>query len=663
MISAIFPKVLNMSGTAGFAVLVVVLARLLLSRHSKALACALWAVVLVRLLCPVFPQAPFSIVPELPVSLPRGLIAPLNWVWVAGAAVMLGYGVTLSLVLRQKLRGAEPLAEDVYVTEAVDSPFTMGIAHPKIYLPRGLEAREVEFVLLHERHHIKRLDHVTKPLAWLALSLHWFNPLAWLAFALASADMEMCCDEAVIRVLGEDTRADYSEFLLTMAAGDKRFPGLSPGFGSGSVTGRIKNMKNWKRHTPWQVVLTAVLCATLAGCLLTDPVSQKQGLDYPREMYRRDLLPNMCVDPDGETLYYFLGAAGKSDRILYFLDLQTGISMPVCGKPECPHKSSSCNAWTESGRDVQFYNGQIWFTDGGWSYHMDPDGNNREKATEITNGEFLYYGGGYSGNTFFHRGWAIHGQDLSEIENGITKSGIEVYVQPLDGSGTEPEIVLREWYPGKNLMEDFQPAGNWFYMILKLYDMDVGAKSWVEYPFELKILRWSLTDGTLETVCDRTVDGIYLDEVWVEDESILFTGQTSYGENAAGEVYELDLATGELTKRAALNGTGGKLLGERVVTVGYDDNGGQIKRPVTVTDLDGNVILETVLTDPEPPKAAAENTLSTFSVRGEAGGWLYVEYGFLEFGEIEHLESRLFARVDLATGESEVLGDWTGEVK
>ena len=147
----------------------------------------------------------------------------------------------------------------------------MGLFRPVIYLPGSLDPWERTFIIAHERYHIRRGDHIFKALGFLALTIHWFNPLVWLAFSLASRDMEMSCDEAVIRKLGEDVRADYSASLLNLATGHRLFTGTPLAFGEGDPTGRVRNLAKWKKPAFWVIVICSVLCAFLTTALLTDP--------------------------------------------------------------------------------------------------------------------------------------------------------------------------------------------------------------------------------------------------------------------------------------------------------------------------------------------------------------------------------------------------------
>lgn len=165
-----------------------------------------------------------------------------QYVWVAGMAVMTAYSAAAYRKLRKKLLIAVPLRENIYIADDIMSPFVVGLFRPKIYLPCNLGEREQEYIILHEQHHIRRLDHLAKALAFLALTVHWFNPLVWLAFVLAGRDMEMSCDEAVIRTLGSDVRADYSASLLTLATGRRIIAGTPLAFGEGDTKGRINNL-------------------------------------------------------------------------------------------------------------------------------------------------------------------------------------------------------------------------------------------------------------------------------------------------------------------------------------------------------------------------------------------------------------------------------------
>jgi len=324
------PKILNMSLTASVAIVFVLLLRLLLKKAPKVISYALWAVVLIRLLCPVSIESglslfglfdtptvdmtehssaveyiPSNIVhtefPEvvLPVPgvgeaitevLPQGeeqlradpLEGPMfiaTYIWWGGILVMAIYGIVTYLRLRRRLITASPLRDNIYLADDIDSPFVMGLFQPKIYLPSAMEEREQSYILLHEQHHIRRLDHVVKALAFVALCIHWFNPLVWLAFILSGKDMEMSCDEAVVRKLGTQIRADYTASLLSLATGKRIIAGMPLAFGEGNTKGRIRNLAKWKKPAFWVVLVAVIACIVLAVCLLTNPET-KQDLSF-----------------------------------------------------------------------------------------------------------------------------------------------------------------------------------------------------------------------------------------------------------------------------------------------------------------------------------------------------------------------------------------------
>ena len=331
------PKLFNMSLTASVAIVLVILLRLLLKKAPKVISYALWGVVLFRLLCPVSIGSNFSVynlfdapaqesgtitsvieyVPSnivhteypsvaLPVPvisdvindvLPQGqeqlvadpLEAPMSfatYAWMIGVLVMVIYSIVSYIRLRRKLSVVVPLRDNIFIADDIKSPFVVGLFRPKIYLPCNLGDKEQEYIILHEQHHIKRLDHVMKALAFLALAIHWFNPLVWVAFILASKDMEMSCDEAVIRKIGGDVRADYSASLLTLATGRRIIAGTPLAFGEGDTKGRINNLSKWKKPAVWVVLIAVVACAVFAVCALTNPVSKNtivMGANYDIE--------------------------------------------------------------------------------------------------------------------------------------------------------------------------------------------------------------------------------------------------------------------------------------------------------------------------------------------------------------------------------------------
>lgn len=321
------PKLFNMSLTASVAIVLVILLRLLLKKAPKVISYALWGVVLFRLLCPMSISSDFSVynlfdapaqesgtitsaieyVPSnivhteypsvaLPLpgvndvineALPQGqeqlvadpLEAPMSfatYAWMIGVLAMAIYSIVSYVQLRRKLSVVVPLRDNIFVADDIKSPFVVGLFRPKIYLPCNLGDKEQEYIILHEQHHIKRLDHVMKALAFLALAIHWFNPLVWVAFILASKDMEMSCDEAVIRKIGGDVWADYSASLLTLATGRRIIAGTPLAFGEGDTKGRINNLSKWKKPAVWVVLLAVVACAILAISLLTNPSAKRE---------------------------------------------------------------------------------------------------------------------------------------------------------------------------------------------------------------------------------------------------------------------------------------------------------------------------------------------------------------------------------------------------
>lgn len=332
LLHELFPIVLNMSLTAGIIVVFVLLVRLLLRKTPKIFSYALWAVVLFRLLCPVSVSAGVSLLglldapvkettsvtssveyvrPELaaradpqadlPIpgvsevgdeALPRSTEQPaaefwadpvpvLTCIWLGGILAMLGYSAVSLIRLRRRLDEAAPVWGNVYLADHISCPFVMGVLRPKIYLPSSLSEKERAYIILHEQHHIRRRDHIFKVLAFAALCVHWFNPLVWAAFVLSGKDMEMSCDEAVVKKLDKETRLDYSDSLLRLATGRRVIAGMPLAFGEGDTRSRIKNLLNWKEPKVWLSLAAAAACVAVIALCAVNPASAGPGQADP----------------------------------------------------------------------------------------------------------------------------------------------------------------------------------------------------------------------------------------------------------------------------------------------------------------------------------------------------------------------------------------------
>ncbi len=316
----LFLQIVNMSFTGSLVILAVLLLRLLLKKAPKFYTYLLWAVVLFRLLCPVSFEFSGSQIPagqliepqmlEQPkfhissginaldepvntyfdgtfyegVTVPTGtkqdIADTLAVIWLGGVCVIIGGSIISLLRLKKRLVGAVKLRDNIYLADNIDMPFALGVLVPKIYLPSTLQEQEMPYIILHEQMHLSRGDHIVKLLAFAALALHWFNPLVWLAFRLSMLDMEMSCDELVLRKMPQDVRCEYSQSLLRLSGGGKTRP-LSPlAFGESDPAHRIKNLLNYRKPTLWLTVSAVVL--VVAGVLLlggNKPLTTNENTD------------------------------------------------------------------------------------------------------------------------------------------------------------------------------------------------------------------------------------------------------------------------------------------------------------------------------------------------------------------------------------------------
>lgn len=308
----LFLSVLNMSLTASYVILFVIFVRLLLKRAPKFISYALWSVVAIRLVLPFSFESVFSFFPwsmstapfpggvlgEQSLPLQSGVEVPDTFVrnvfsspagtsmhpwqlflgigayiWVAGIIAWLGYSLVSILGLKSQLKNSLLLEQNIYKANNLKTPFVLGFISPKIYLPTGLSDEDRAYILLHEQTHISRKDPVIKLAAFLILTLHWFNPLVWIAFRLMETDMELSCDERVLKELGKDVKKPYAASLLSLATGRHILSGGPIAFGEGNVKRRIKNVLGYKKPRLWVIVVSGIAALVVGIGLMANPDS------------------------------------------------------------------------------------------------------------------------------------------------------------------------------------------------------------------------------------------------------------------------------------------------------------------------------------------------------------------------------------------------------
>lgn len=310
--SEAFLKVVNMSISASWLVLAVLVLRLILKKASKWVNVLLWGIVAVRLICPFPIESALSLIPSKETISPEIMmdwtpeistgIEPLDQMvnpvistsfapepsasanplqilipvaanlWVLGALVMMLYTAVSYISLRLKLRTAVILRDNIFQCETVHSPFVLGILKPRIYLPYTVDGVNLHHVVAHEQAHIRRKDHWWKPLGFLLLTVYWFNPLLWVAYCLLCRDIELACDEKVIAELGNEQRADYTQALVACSVNRRRIAACPLAFGEVGVKERVKSIMNYRKPAFWIIVAAVVVCVAVAVCFLTDPI-------------------------------------------------------------------------------------------------------------------------------------------------------------------------------------------------------------------------------------------------------------------------------------------------------------------------------------------------------------------------------------------------------
>ena len=320
--SGLFLKILNLSITASWLILAIIIIRQLMRKMPKWIVCALWALAAFRLICPFSFESALSLIPSsetVPYDIaikaepaidsglssvnniinpliadsftpdpaasanPLQIVIPLiSLVWIIGMIVMLLYAFVSYFRLIKTVQISVSVKDNILACDEVKSPFILGIIKPVIYVPSFMSGETLDCVINHEKAHIQRHDHWWKPLGFLLLTIYWFNPLCWAAYILLCRDIEMACDEKVVRDMDNYQKASYSQALLDCNFPRRKIAACPLAFGEVGVKRRVKSVLNYKKPAFWIIVLGIIVCVVVSICFLTDPAdisSAKGNLD------------------------------------------------------------------------------------------------------------------------------------------------------------------------------------------------------------------------------------------------------------------------------------------------------------------------------------------------------------------------------------------------
>ena len=307
----LFLKIINMSISASWLVLAVLILRFVLKKAPKWINVLLWGIVAIRLICPFSFESTLSLIPSaetIPLNIGMDTTSTINsgisainnavnpiisqsntpmagasvnllqitigiyeYIWIFGMIALALYTAISYWRLRRKVDTAVRYKDNIFQSENVSFPFVLGIIKPRIYLPFKMNGQYLEYVVAHEQAHICRKDHWWKPLGFLLLMIHWFNPLMWLAYVLLCRDIELACDEKVIKELGNEQRGDYTQALVACSVNRRMIAACPLAFGEVSVKERVKSVMNYKKPAFWVIIISVIVCVGVAVCFLTNP--------------------------------------------------------------------------------------------------------------------------------------------------------------------------------------------------------------------------------------------------------------------------------------------------------------------------------------------------------------------------------------------------------
>lgn len=370
-----FYDILNMSITAGYLVIAILFLRLILKKAPKWIMGVLWGFVALRLIFPASIESALSIIPsERPILYPElsstipvihsGIdtlnstvnpiiqdnlqsadnvlifsnIIPI--IWLIGIAIMLLYTLFSFIHIKRSVCEAVKLRDNIWVGDNVSTPFILGVIKQKIYLPSNMNEDDMAHVIAHEKAHLKRKDHIIKPLGFLLLSVYWFNPILWLAYILMCRDIELACDEKVLRQASEDIKKAYSNALINCSAPKKIISACPVAFGEVGVKARIKNVLSYKKPAFWVIIAAIIICIVTAVCLLTNPITSVAEQPFgkknvaPESPFGKEFVVLSGENSQSLSMYYYdsdftkkysFSDDGKAFSILYHYNISGNV--------------------------------------------------------------------------------------------------------------------------------------------------------------------------------------------------------------------------------------------------------------------------------------------------------------------------------------------------
>ncbi|MBS7303008.1 MAG: hypothetical protein KIG50_02600 [Lachnospiraceae bacterium] len=316
--SRIFLEILNISITSGWLIMVVLVLRLVLRKAPKWVSCLLWGIVAIRLVMPFSVESVFSLIPSarpVPTRIETMAVPVVNTgivpvdnvinpmiteqftpdvsdsinplqvvtyaasvIWIIGVLLLLVYAFLSFISLKRKVSASALIEENIYICDDIAGPFILGAFKPCIYIPSRIDSLSYNYILSHEKAHLRRGDHFWKPFGFMLLAVYWFNPLCWFAYIMLCRDIEFACDEKATREMDRNDRADYCETLLSCSVNHHMIAACPIAFGETGVKDRVKNVLNYKKPAFWIIIAATIVCVVVAVCFLTNPKSDENQI-------------------------------------------------------------------------------------------------------------------------------------------------------------------------------------------------------------------------------------------------------------------------------------------------------------------------------------------------------------------------------------------------